>query len=47
VAECRGDSGAIYLLGYDPTKQEWRCTCANRTDSCSHLLALKLVTVVS
>lgn len=44
VAECRGDSGEVYVLGYDPRKDEWRCTCAARGD-CSHLGALKLVVV--
>jgi hypothetical protein len=47
VAECRGDSGVVYFLGYDPDKKEWRCGCEARGDSCSHLLALKLVTVIS
>lgn len=49
VASCRGESEAeIYLLGYDPTKHEWRCTCeANSTykRECTHLMALKLVVV--
>lgn len=44
VAECRGDSGEIYMLGYDPIREEWRCGCPARTE-CSHLKALKLVTV--
>jgi uncharacterized Zn finger protein len=39
VAECRGDSGAVYKLGHDPRKKQWRCTCPARTD-CSHLNAL-------
>jgi hypothetical protein len=39
VAECRGDSGAVYKLGHDPRKKQWRCTCPARTD-CSHLAAL-------
>jgi hypothetical protein len=47
VASCRGDSGSVYALGYDPTKREWRCTCpASRefhSTDCAHLLALKLV----
>lgn len=45
VAECRGDSGDIYSLGYDPAKEEWRCGCPNVTGNCSHLAALKLVVV--
>lgn len=44
VAECRGDSGAVYNLGYDPRAEEWRCTCEART-VCSHIKALQLVTV--
>lgn len=44
TAECRGDSGDVYLLGYDPKKNEWRCTCPGRGD-CSHLKALQLVCV--
>lgn len=44
VAECRGDSGAVYSLGYDPRKDEWRCTCVAK-GKCSHLVALQLVTV--
>lgn len=47
VAECRGDSGMIYLLGYDPKAKEWRCTCKEVRGGCSHLKALKLVVVVS
>ncbi len=44
VAECRGDSGETYHLGYDPRRAEWRCTCEARGDRCSHLVALRLVT---
>lgn len=44
VASVRGDSGAIYMLGWDPGAEEWRCQCESRSE-CSHLLALKLVTV--
>lgn len=44
-ATCRGDSGAVYQLGFDPRGQgEWRCNCKARTE-CAHLKALKLVTV--
>jgi len=43
VAQCRGDSGGVYFLGFDPGKKQWRCTCAART-ACSHLHALWLVT---
>ncbi len=45
-AQCRGDSGEVYDLGYDPVKGEWRCTCAEMKGNCSHLQALKLVVVV-
>jgi uncharacterized Zn finger protein len=44
VAKCRGDSGDIYKLGWDPEKAEWRCTCPSHGD-CSHLKALRLVCV--
>lgn len=43
VATCRGDSGDIYTLGYDPVRR-WHCSCPART-TCSHLKALMLVTV--
>jgi len=47
AASCRGDSGEPpYALGYDPRAREWRCTCEAR-GLCSHLVALKLVTVRS
>lgn len=45
VASCRGDSGQVYSLGHDPSRNEWRCTCAAR-GVCSHLKALRLVTVL-
>lgn len=41
-ALCRGD-GAIYDLGYRGT--EWHCNCPAMTRRCSHLTALRLVTV--
>jgi hypothetical protein len=44
IAECKGDSGKVYKLGYDMLKKEWRCTCEAR-GVCSHLVALQLVTV--
>lgn len=53
VASCRGYSGEVYKLGFDPTAQTnraWRCTCeASRTfhRRCSHLRALMLVTARS
>lgn len=46
VATCRGDSGAVYDLGFDPKAREWRCTCEAR-GRCSHLVALQLVTVAT
>jgi hypothetical protein len=46
VAQCRGDSGEVYSLGYDPDKDEWRCTCREMKGNCSHLQALKLVVVL-
>lgn len=50
VARCRGDSGAVYALGYDPRNREWRCTCPASREfharDCAHLLALKLVVAV-
>lgn len=47
VAECRGDSGEVYKLGYDPRRNQWRCTCeaGRHRSTCSHLSALQLVTV--
>lgn len=48
VASCRGDSGRVYRLGFDPSKHEWRCTCdasARFRRECAHLVALKHVVV--
>jgi len=48
IAEVRGDSGAVYDLGYDANAKQWRCTCdanAKFRRECSHLIALKRVTV--
>lgn len=45
VAECRGDSGDVYSLGWDPVKSEWRCTCPEQRGGCSHLKSLQLVCV--
>lgn len=44
TAECRGDSGEVYSLGWDQSQLEWRCTCPAK-GRCSHLVALQLVTV--
>lgn len=41
-ATCRG-TDAIYQLGYDPTRSEWRSSCPAR-GRCAHLVALQLVT---
>lgn len=43
-AHCRGD-GAIYQLGWNHADRWW-CSCPARTDRCSHLIALRLVTIV-
>lgn len=45
-AECRGDSGAVYKLGYDPRFKQWVCSCPALGKRCSHLVALKLVVAV-
>lgn len=46
VARCKGDSGTIYTLGYDPRNRQWRCSCQELRGQCSHLLALKLITPI-
>ena len=43
AAECRGDSGHIYKLGWDGNL--WTCSCPARSD-CSHLNALWAVVSV-
>jgi len=43
VAECRGDSGEVYTLGFEPMWGQWRCTCEAK-GRCSHIIALMLVT---
>lgn len=43
AAECKGDSGEVYTLGYHP-RTGWLCRCPAR-GTCSHLRALQLVTV--
>lgn len=40
-ARARGD-GAVYILGW--ANGRWACSCPARSDKCSHLLALRLVT---
>jgi uncharacterized Zn finger protein len=42
-ASCRG-SGELYRLGHEPGRGWW-CSCPVRTDQCSHLAALRSVTV--
>lgn len=42
-AVCQGTSGS-YELGHRPD-QGWFCSCPVRTDRCSHLAALWLVTI--
>ena len=46
IAECKGDSGAVYHLKYDPLFKEWSCSCPALGKRCSHLVALKLVVAV-
>lgn len=43
-ARCRGD-GHVYRLGWNPADRWW-CSCPARGDRCSHLVALRLVTIV-
>ena len=45
IASCRGDSGLVYRVGYDPTRHLWYCDCEARR-MCSHITALMLVCVV-
>jgi hypothetical protein len=40
-AVCRGDSGQVHEVGYDPDAG-WHCDCEART-RCGHLYALQLV----
>jgi len=42
-AVCQGESGA-YDLGHTPGRGWW-CSCPVRTDRCSHLAALWLITI--
>lgn len=41
-AQCRGDSGEIYRVGYSPGA--WYCDCP-ALSRCAHLAALQLVVV--
>ncbi len=45
VAECRGDSGAMYKVGYDG-ERGWWCSCPTLGPRCSHVRALQLVVVM-
>ncbi len=45
AAECRGDSGAMYRVGYDGARG-WRCSCPTFGPRCSHVRALQLVGVM-
>lgn len=40
-AECRGDSGLTYSVGWDEAGR-WFCSCEAK-GRCSHLIALQLV----
>jgi hypothetical protein len=42
-AVCMGDTGS-YDLGHTPGRGWW-CSCPVRTDRCSHLAALWLITI--
>ena len=42
-AEVRGDS-RLYSTGRD--SEGWYCSCAARTPSCSHVGALRLITIL-
>jgi uncharacterized Zn finger protein len=44
AATCKGDSGSIYTLGFDPSRADWYCDCPAR-GRCRHLTALMLVVV--
>ena len=46
VGECKGDSGTVWKLGWDPNKREWRCQCpasAKFKRTCAHLVSLQSV----
>lgn len=44
VARCEGETG-VYMLGFDVTRKQFRCTCPEMQGKCSHLTALKMVVV--
>lgn len=43
ASSCRGE-GHIWLQSF--TDGAWRCTCPTKSDSCSHLYALRRVVAV-
>ena len=43
VAYCRGDHGLVYQCKF--LGGQWGCECEARSEDCSHLRALRLVTV--
>lgn len=45
VADCRGDSGAVYRVTFDLRSGEWGCTCP-ALSRCSHVRALQLVAII-
>ena len=44
-AVCAGDTG-VYQLGHDPARGWW-CSCPVRPGRCSHVEALRLVTIIT
>jgi uncharacterized Zn finger protein len=42
LARCRGDSEAVYAVGYEREREGWFCTCPAKR-RCSHMVALQLV----
>ena len=46
IAECKGDRGEIYAVGYSGPERRWGCTCPEMKGRCSHIVACQLVVVV-
>jgi uncharacterized Zn finger protein len=42
LANCHGDQGDEYAVGWDKKLSDWRCTCPAR-GRCAHIVALSLV----
>ena len=42
LANCRGDAGDIYVVGWDRQRMDWRCNCPAR-GRCAHIVAIGLV----